>query len=562
MKNTYKRKWQLLISFFKKNRWKAIGAILAGMIANIFTILIPVSLGKYFDLLFGFHSHRAAFLDLLPFSFWENIQEYLIFLIGLIFLKTVFQYLQRLQTAVLGELFVKELREQLFRQQLEIQTSVYDSRGTGRYLLRHSGDLKSIQNFLTKGVIRFSTDIFLLFLAFLSLAWLNETIFSIILGGFVVIGLVVYFLNKILFRISVKRRNVRSGLLSFVNTHLKSVKTIKVFNKAITENKKYDKRSSQLFDVGVRFQKVYNLIFVLVPSLLRLILVAVLYAIYLEKGNPNIRLNAGNTLGFIFLFITILPIFRRVLRISTIWELGSISLDKLSKVFEMPVDKNTYPLQKYQFKGGKIEFRKVAFSYENSASLFEHLDFTILPKQFNQIKIGNGEGKSTLVKLFSALYFPNQGIIEFDGQDILDLEIKSIRKKMTFISDDFPLLGRTVFEAISYSRRNEKREKAQIVLDEFQRKIPPRLQLNLSDKVLEGGSNLSHSQIKMLQYVRAALSRKPIIVIDEPLRNLEQNTRKNILRWLKKQSANRTVILLCRTWNQPSIVIDHVIDIC
>ena len=559
MKDKTARKWQLLISFFKKNQLRTGFAILAGMIANIFTILIPVSLGKYFDLLFGFQSHRAAFLDLLPFSFWNNIHQYLVFFVIIIVLKGGFQYLQRFQTAILGECFVRDLREQLFRQQLNILTSVYDDRGTGKYLLRHSGDLKSIQNFLTRGIVRFSTDIFLLLLSLLSLAWLNQTIFLIIIGGFGITALVVFYLNKILFHISVQRRNIRSGLLSFVNNQLQSIKTIKVFNKAATENAKYDKRSNRLFKKGIEFQNLYSLIFVFIPALLYLTLAAVLYSIYYEKQVGNSALHTGNTLGFIFLFITILPIFRRVLRVKTVWELGRISLSKLSKVFELPSYKVNPKLVPYDFKEGKIQFRKVFFSYPNSASLFKDLNFTIQPHSINQIKLGNGEGKSTLVKLFSGLYLPTRGKIKYDGQNIFDTDLKSIRKKMTFISDEFPLLGKTVFEAISYSRKNKKKALAQIALDDFQNNSPPQFQLKLSDKVLEGGRNLSSSQRKMLQYVRAELSKKPIIVIDEPLRNLERNSRNNILNWLQEQSTQKTVILLCRSWGYPSIKISNLI---
>ncbi|RLD30726.1 MAG: hypothetical protein DRI70_00290, partial [Bacteroidetes bacterium] len=291
-----KKKWAIIKSFGRDHKFVFMFTIINGMIANVLVVLIPVSLGKYFDFLFGFQSHRAAFLDLLPFSFWSTIQQYLLFLLVLILLKMIFQYFQRFQMAFLGEKFIKELREQLFQQQLKIQAVVYDDFGTGRYLLRHSGDLKSIQNYFTRGIIRFSTDIFLLLVAFGFLLWLNKIIFFIIVGGFILTVLCIFFLNKILFKISVNQRNTRSGLLSFVNRQLQATKTIKVFNKDVTEIGKYDKRSSRLFDVSVRFQNIYNLIYVSVPTFLYVILVIVLYYIYNLKQQGSILFETSEML--------------------------------------------------------------------------------------------------------------------------------------------------------------------------------------------------------------------------------------------------------------------------
>jgi len=556
-----KKKWAIIKSFVRDHKLIFMFTIINGMIANVLIVLIPVSLGKYFDFLFGFQSHRAAFLDLLPLSFWSTIQQYLLFLLTLILLKMIFQYFQRFQMALLGEKFIKQLREQLFQQQLKIQAVVYDDFGTGRYLLRHSGDLKSIQNYFTRGIIRFSTDIFLLLVAFGFLLWINKIIFFIILGGFVLTVLCIFFLNKILFKISVSQRNTRSGLLSFVNRQLQATKTIKAFNKDVTEIGKYNKRSSRLFDVSVRFQKIYNLIYVSVPALLYIILVLVLYYIYELKQQGSILFETSEMLSFVLLFITILPIFRRVLRVTTVWELGNISFNKLLKVFDLPVEHNTTDLQPYLFKEGNIEFQDVDFSYSDEQTVFKNLNFIIKPNSINQIKIGNGEGKSTLVKLFAGLYRPDKGKIFYDGQVMEMLDLRSLRKKITFISDEFSLIGRTVFEVVSYSRNKAKIPKAQKILDKFQQNIPLKIQLNLSDKVMEGGKNLSKSQIKMLQYIRAVLSEKPIMIIDEPVRNLEKNTRKNILDLLGIQAKSKTIIFLCRRWKDPSLVINNTIDI-
>lgn len=65
----------------------------------------------------------------------------------------------------------------------------------------------------------------------------------------------------------------------------------------------------------------------------------------------------------------------------------------------------------------------------------------------------------------------------------------------------------------------------------------------------------------MLQYIRAVLSDKPIIIIDEPVRNLEKNTKVNIINWLNIHSKAKTIVFLCRTWRDPSFAINNTIEI-
>ncbi len=551
----------IIKAFVRENKLRFLLAIIIGMMANLFVVLIPVSLGKFFDLLFDFQSHRAAFLDLLPISFWDTVPQYLWFLLAMIFIRLVLQFFQRYQTALLGELFVKGLREQLFRQQLKIESLVYDSRGAGRYLLRHSGDLKTIQNYLTKGIVGFLTDLILILIALLFLWWLNKTIFVIVLLGFGATSLSIFLLNKILFKASVARRNTRSGLLSFVSRQLNAVHAVKAFNKDSTEIGKYNKRSQQLYETGKSFQGIYNFILVAIPAMLYLVLLSVLYVVYVQKLNNSLTIDQGEIIGFLLLFITILPIFRRVIRVSSVWELGNISFKKLINVFELPVEKTEGDSPDYLFEKGEIIFKKVSFRFNSDGLLFSNLDFKILPKKTNQIKIGNGEGKSTLLKLMAGIYKPDLGEILFDKQPLTKLDAKSLRKKVTFVSDELGLIGRTVFEVVSYSRKKSKISKTQEILEQLQTGVPDHLKLEATDKVVEGGKNLSKSQIKLLHYTRAILSNKPIMIIDEPIRNLERNTKKNIMEWLSSQKGEKTLVLLCKTWKEPSVKIENEIII-
>ena len=107
-------KWSILKSFIRRHIATVVLVLCAGLLANVLTIAIPVSIGKYYDLLFEYHSRRAQVLDFLPQSWWDTVPHFLTFFFMLIILRTVLAFIDRFYTGKLGELLVKEMREKLF----------------------------------------------------------------------------------------------------------------------------------------------------------------------------------------------------------------------------------------------------------------------------------------------------------------------------------------------------------------------------------------------------------------------------------------------------------------
>ncbi len=534
-------KSKLIRDFFKRHPYKVLLALFMGFMANILLLLLPISLGKYFDLLFGYHSKRAHILDALPFSFWDNIPEFILFfmLATTLWLLTNFAY--RFLTADLGLAFSNELRVQLFERQMFIPLEEYDRKGHGKYLLRYSGDLTSIRNYLVRGVMRFGIDLTLILLALLGLYGLNAEILLGLLPGFGLTVLVIFGLNKILYHRSVKMRNKRSGLLAYVSQRLQAIDTIQAFNRYVPEEKRFAEKSKTVYEAGRLYQRIYQLVFALVPVMLYWTLALTLY-IFALKGDVS-KLQHGNLVAFVLLFITVLPIFRRVIRVSTVWKVGEISFQKLIRVLELGSceQMNQRP---FVFKEGRISLRELGFSYHGERYILKNLNLEIPPKTIFFLRGRTGSGKTTLIKLLLALYEPSYGDVLIDGQSITEINPKSLRKYITVVSSEFPLLGKNVFEAISYSRRKDKRPKAQKVLDFLQKNLPEDRKLQLDTPIGELGARLSKGQQKMLFYARAILSRKPIVLIEDPFKNTSSAVQSQIISWMKKNRGKRTILLL------------------
>lgn len=533
----------LLWRFLAKNWYTLAYTLFFGLIANVFTILIPISISKYYSILFETNSNRAFILDIFPDNWVNILPNFLWFFLGLIFCWIFFTFLQRFNTGVLGEKFIRSIRESLFNHQMAIHMTSYDATGFGKYLLRYSGDMSSIRNFLTVGIVRFIIDLLLIIMAFIAMFWVNWMLTLIVLAGTILVYLTVIIINKTLYKVTLKNRNRKSGLLSFVSSRLPLVLTIKGFNRHTVEVNKFNIRSRKIYMNGIRFQRVYNLVGVIVPGMLYLTLFAILATVYYYK-KADVDLHREHLLGFILLFITVLPVFRRLIRVSSVWKVGDISFEKLQAVFNLKPDSNASDSANFRYKRGNIEFKNVTFAYsDESVNLLDDFSLYIQGSKVNIVYQSNGLPKSTMIKLILGIYAPTIGTIKIDGQKINKVNLKSLKRRISILSEDFPLLGDTVFEASAYNTKDKYRSELQLLLDKLQMGLPEETKLTLDNKIGERGLKLNEYQRQIVFCLRCFMSNKPIILIENFSKYASNPSFEHMHAILKEyESKNKTIV--------------------
>lgn len=536
-------KWKFIKESIKENPGLAGLAVISGFCYNIFTVLVPIAIGRFYEFNFGFSSVRLKlFFSGFPFINTDSFNAFLVFFIGIILIRFLFEYTNRYVIGILGERFSKSLRERLFAHQLMVLTPIYDEKGIGRYLLRYSGDLKSVQNFLTQGIFRFVQDI-LLIAILLAIIGYYSIIMALIILTFIVCAFgFIFFMNLVLYKISVERRNRRSGMLSFVNNSLRSILSIKVFNKNVPFEHRYNKRSLKLLDIGVKFQQITALINAVIPLITYLMVGITMFYIYRLK-NSGIDFDRSSFLILILLIISFLSIFRRILTVNIVWKLGNISFEKLIAVFMLKTESTSYK-RTVKIYDEAIEFKNVIYKTElnNDESLF---NIKINPHSVSFIKASSGSGKSlTFIKLLLKIYSSSDGKIFFGKYAVDKLSERAIRKQITVVSSKIPLDGNTVFEAISYGRAPEKRLQCEKVLNELQQFVPKSEQLNLSSKIGEQSNHLNDSQKQLLLWCRALLTNKPIWILHFPFNFINENLKKHLLQVILEWEEKKTVIFI------------------
>lgn len=241
------------------------------------------------------------------------------------------------------------------------------------------------------------------------------------------------------------------------------------------------------------------------------------------------------------LTISVIPILKRILKVNIVWQTGRISMRKLLLILNSPQEEST-DVKQLVITKGRIEFDHVSYGKQDQNLLFNQLNFTVPHFGIYQVNGQQGSGKSTLFKLLLGIYDLKSGSILIDGISIDEISRKNLRRKVTLVSGELNLLGKTIFEAVSYSRKEEKKEAVQLLLKAlgfFNSSFE-----TVDYPIVDGGKNLSAGQRKIVSIARTISTNKKIILLDDPFADLDKVYQTNLIAVLNHLKKDKTILMI------------------
>jgi len=342
----------------------------------------------------------------------------------------------------------------------------------------------------------------------------------------------------------IKVAEIDSKSTAFLSDTIANQNTIQLFSKFDSESKGYKKITEEQATI---YKLNWNLDSIMwaVQALLGVVIEFLLFYFtikYWEKGLV--------TIGVFVLFQTyIISLleqlwgFNRVVK--NIYQAYADSKEMV-EILLLPYEIKDIPAsKKLEITGGKIEFKNLEFSFNETRKILKDINLEIKPGEKVAFVGSSGAGKTTFIRLLLRLYSPTSGKILIDGQNILEVTQDSLRKNISLVPQDPILFHRTLLENIAYGRPDASREEVENAAmlahcNEFIKSFP----LGLDTYVGERGVKLSGGERQRVAIARAILKNAPILILDEATSSLDSKSEILIQDALNNLMKNRTTIVI------------------
>ena len=199
----------------------------------------------------------------------------------------------------------------------------------------------------------------------------------------------------------------------------------------------------------------------------------------------------------------------------------------------------------YKEVKGAVTLNDVTFGYNPDKTILKHISLYAKPGQKIAFVGSTGAGKTTITNLINRFYDIDEGSITVDNIPVMELERDSLRKNIAMVLQDTHLFTGTVRENIRYGRLDATDEEVeQAARTASAHSFIMRLEHGY-DTMLEGdGANLSQGQRQLINIARAAISKAPILILDEATSSVDTRTEKHIEKGMDRLMATRTTLVI------------------
>lgn len=500
---------------------------------------------KMFDLTGWFNYYMNYFINHYPDGKWVALEYVCSVIIVTIFLGNFFRYMSQRIMENLRVHTLLNLRRRVFNNVMDLQLSYFNNERKGNIISKVSSDVQVVQFSVTSTLqVIFKDPVQLIaFLITLFIISPQLTLWSLLVVP--IAGLIISRIVKRLKSQAVAAQQTNGIMISYLDEALSGIKIVKAFNATSFIKNRFDnenKRYTKILRSMAKRQQAAS-------PVSETLAVTMISCIILYGGYAILHHNSALTGAQ---FITFIGVFSQLMRpaksISDSFGNIHAGIAAGERVLELIDEKPTIvnkagatPVK--DFEHG-IELKNVSFSYGDKQVLSD-INFTI-PKGQTVALVGpSGGGKSTLIDLIPRFIEPNTGQVLFDGIDIQDVTMESLRSLLGTVNQESILFNDTIFNNIAFGKSDATMEQviaaAKIAnAHNFIIETEKGYETNIGDR----GTKLSGGQRQRICIARAVLNNPPIMLLDEATSALDTESEKLVQDALNNLMKNRTSLII------------------
>ena len=471
--------------------------------------------------------------------------SYIIALVLLLFfLKNIFNYLAIVFINLLRNGVLKDLRNMMYKKIISLPISYFSEKRKGDVISRITTDINEFQTSylsILEFIVKEPLTIIFTIVIMCGIS-LKLTVFVFVFIP--VAGLAISRVGKTLKKHSGRVQAEQGFFLSLIEETLSGLRIIKSFNAQGAFIKRFTDSTQRFNNYANNLSYRQNL-----ASPISEFLGILVIGILLWYGGTMVlvdkTLGGSEFVAYMGLAYNILTPAKEISKAAYRLRQGDAAALRVLEVIhaQNPIFDKENAIEKTDFQAA-ISLKNISFKYDNEYVL---KDFSLeIPKGKTVALVGqSGSGKSTIANLIARFYDVNEGSITFDGTNIRNLKIQSLRDLIGIVSQDSILFNDTITNNLLIGKASaspaEIEEAAKVAnAYDFIEALPEKFQTNIGDM----GGKLSGGQKQRLSIARAVLKNPPIMILDEATSALDTESEKLVQNALEKMMMNRTSLVI------------------
>lgn len=467
--------------------------------------------------------------------------------IGLIFLFILLgfvAFLRNYYMEYIGQRVTADLRIGLFERLQSLSINFFDNRRTGEIISRFTNDVTIIQNAAVNIPMTLFRQLILFFGGIAIILYMNWKLTGLIILLVPVVITAARYYGVRIKKYSIKVQDKLGSVTTILEEVISSIRLVKSFVREDYEKDRFSRQVEKTFETALCRLKLSATFGPVLIFLTYSISTAILWfgGLQVIKGN----ITPGELIAFILYAVMISGPMGTFARLYTQVQeaLGAMHrvfdlFEKQPEIIDLPNAPKIGPVK------GKVKFNDVCFEYTSGVPVLKNINFECSPGEIIALVGPSGAGKTTFINLIHRFYDPLRGTIEIDGNNIREINLRSLLLQIALVPQETFLFGSTIRENIRYGRieatQSELIEAAKAAnAHQFISELPEGYDTNIGEK----GIKLSGGQRQRLAIARAILKNPRILIFDEGMSSLDNQSEALIQEALENFMAFRTTFII------------------
>ena len=454
-------------------------------------------------------------------------------------------YFARINIIKVGSRIGGELQKKIADNILFSDIQTLDNRHSGKYISNIMYDSNQVTQLVSTGVLNLMKDTFSV-IALVSLMFYQNwklALFAILMMPLA--AAIAKSLGKRIGKATSEAGEISGRLTAFLSEIFKASKMIRIYQKEKEENINAENVITEMLNKNIKINSILIRATPIMEILTGFMIAGFIF--YSGKLIDAGELEVNNFFSFLAAMMLAYQPIRSLATINMVAYQGAAAAKRIYDVIDKPIEiRNEDHLPDLKMNKCNISFEKVSFKYATTEEkAIDNIDLEIEGGKITALVGRSGAGKSTIINLLPRFYDPIKGEIKIDGQNTKKINLKSLRSKISLVSQDVTLFDDTIKNNIAYADVEASQEDIEeackfAAADEFIDKLPQKY----DTKVGENGVRLSGGQKQRISIARAILKKSPIILLDEATSSLDTESESVVQNAINNLIKGRTTIVI------------------